>query len=475
MLIKNLYFRIGSNILRGSLSIISSIIIVHVFGVKVIGQIAYYYGLVGMLTLFSDLGVGISYRKFLTDPGSHEEDIATYILIKTTLLTLSCIIALTVFFFYRPTETLDSGLVVIVFVVTLIELVSHFFSDTLSGKRDFLIFSKIEVLGTIVLFAYNLAVCFLFPKLYWLAMNMVITPVILIIAGTCYCHKNRLFYLKKPTKKMLLKYVKYTYPIAFSSVVGIFSTHFEKVLIGKMIGMRELGLYRLALSLFSGFDMVIKPVTNALFTELSYRLNRVSDFVNTQFKEIVFILNLAGSLVFIFILFLSQPVVDLFYGPDNVRAAYILMCFSLVVVSRLLWRPYLHLLYAIEAHHPLAYLSVISFGLRLGLYFVLIPITIKGHLIGAMAIPLSEAILWIIPTGVYNFYVLKKRFDQIHLKEMIIKMWTPLLILTVVSACFSFSLILFPIILILFLLIEYHFNIITQKRWSKMVSPTKSL
>ncbi len=471
MLIQNIYARLGSNIIQGGLSVIASIFIVRILGIDIVGQIAYYYGLVGMLTLFTDMGIGTAYMKFMASDNSHGQDIAGYLFLKLGFVALFCLIAWIAFHYFYKSPSLDKTLFFIAFLITLIEVLSQFFSATLSGIRNFILLSKIEIAGSIILFLYNLFVCLLYPSIYLLALNMAIQPLILIIAGAYHCVRYNVVTFEKPEKETLMKYFRYSYPLAFSSIVGLFTTHFEKVIIGRLIGIKELGFYRLALGIFSGFDRLIKPVTSTLFTELSYRVNRSFDFIKTAFRDLVQTINLIASLLALLLIFTSKPIISLFYGVENIRTAIILQFFALSIISRLFWRPYRHILFAVEAHHPLTYLSIFEFVLRLSLYYFLIPLKVKGIPLGAIAIPLTEFILWIIPTGIYNIIALLQRFESIHIRSVILRIWLPLGLLVFAAAFINFNLFLLPVFFCLFLALEYYLDIFTKERWQTLLSP----
>ena len=473
MLIRNIYTRLGSNIIRAGLSVISSIFIVRILGVEVIGKIAYYYGIIGMFTLFSDLGSGTAYMKFLASDDSHGQDIAGYFYIKTGLIAVFCLLAWGLYQWRYSSSSLDTNLFIIAFVATITDLISQLFTNTLLGHRKFVFLSKVEILGSSILFFYNIIICFLFPSLYLLALNMVIMPLCVIMGGIYYFYTNQLSFFEIPRKATLVKYFRYAYPLAFSSMVGLFSTHFEKVIIGRLIGMKELGFYRLALGIFSGFDKVIKPVTNTLFTELSFRVGKSADFIQTKFRDLVQTLNMFGGLLAILVIFGSRAAVEVFYGPDNIRAAVILQFFALSIISRLFWRPYRHILFAIEKHHPLAYLSLFEFLLRLGLYYLLIPLTLGGLLIGAIAMPLSEFILWVIPSGIYNITALLKRFETIHVRSIFFRIGMPLGLILLAGSFLNYSVFLLPVFLTLFLFMEYYLDVLTPERWNSLILPVR--
>ena len=471
MLIKNIYTRIGANIIQGGLSIITSIFIVRSMGVEVIGKIAYYYSLVGMLTLFTDLGVGMTYQKFLTSDASHKQIVAGFYCLKLCLILIFCLISIIAYHWFYQSLSLDKQLLLIVFIITPISLFSQFFSATLIGKREFYVLSKIEVFGSSLLFIYNIIVCIFFPNIYLLALNVAILPLCTILYGCYYCTGQNMFPSEFPSRQTLLRYFRYAYPIAFTSIVGLFTGHFEKIVLGRLIGMKELGFYRLALGIFSGFDKVIKPVTGTLFTELSYRINKSAGFIQTKFCDLIQLLSFFGAVLGLLLVFTGKPVVELFYGLENIRTAVILQCFSLAILSRLFWRPYRHVLYAIEEHHPLAYLSVIQFAMRICGYYLLIPLTINGLLVGAIAFPLTEFILWILPSGIYNIIALRKRFGNIHIMSTVLKVHLPLGLIVFAAFYLHFSLLFLPLFLILFLVLEYYLDIITLERWNSLLLP----
>ena len=175
------------------------------------------------------------------------------------------------------------------------------------------------------------------------------------------------------------------------------------------------------------------------------------------------------------LLFGSRPVVEIFYGAENMRTAFILQFFALSIMSRLFWRPYRHILYAVEAHHPLAYLSVVEVALRLSCYYLLIPLTVKGVSVGAVAIPLTEFILWILPSGLYNIYALLKRFGSVHVMSVVCRIWIPLAVIVIGSALLGFKPYLLPLFLALFLATECLLRVLTRDRLGRMVQPFQKI
>ena len=79
MLVKNSYINILSNVISASIGFLTSIMVVRVFGVNVIGKIAYMTGLVGLMTFVVDLGIDQTALKYMAEKkDDFTKEFATY-------------------------------------------------------------------------------------------------------------------------------------------------------------------------------------------------------------------------------------------------------------------------------------------------------------------------------------------------------------------------------------------------------------
>lgn len=474
MLVKNIYVRLGTSILNAAIGFVPFIFIIKIFGSEVVGNIAYYCSIAGAISLFADLGLSTAYNKFLAaddDP----RDISTFLFLKIGLILIYVLIFLLAYNLKLKNNDIDNTLLFIGFAFILCDLISQLFTSTMVGKRNFVFLSRIEVVAAVFLCVYNLFVCFVAPKVYLLAANMIVSRLVIISGGIFYFYKYRLVKLHRLEWQTVKKYVNYALPIAFSSVVGRLTSHIDKVLLGRFIGMTELGLYQIAFRCYSIMDKVIKPVTSTMFTEIVHRITNVPGFFHKKFRDIVHILNFSAAALALMLIFISTPLVTCFFGIDNIRGSFILKFFALSVLARLFWRPYNHVIYAIEKHKIILYMEPLSLIMMIACYYFLIPLKINEFYLGAAALPLTEFILWFFPAGVLRVWILKKKYGRLHIDVIALKIWLPLAICVVIGYLFNYSIFVLAAVLPLFLVVEYYFNILTKERWDDLTKPFKAV
>ncbi len=474
MLVKNVYVRIGASVLNVAIGLVPFIFIIKVFGKEVVGSIAYYYGLAGALSLFADLGVSTAYNKFLASE-ENPKDISTYLFLKIILISIYILIFCTAYFVKLKNDDINHMLLLIGFAFILCDLIGQFFTATMIGKRDFVFLSKVEITASVFVCVYNLAICFWIPNIYLLAANMVFFRLIVIIGGVFYFYKYRLLKICRLEWKGVKKYVDYALPIAFSSISARLTSHIDKVLLGRFIGMGELGLYQIAFRCYSVLDKVIKSVTHTMFSETIHRIANVPKFFHKRFRDIVHILNFSGSILALMLIFASTTVITLFFGEDNIRSAFIVKFFALTVLAKLFWHPYGHIVYAIEKHKLVLYLAPLNLIITIVCYYYLIPLKIGQFYLGAAALPLTEFVVLAFPTGLMGMWILKKEYGCLYVWSIISKIWLPLAVFIVIGYLFNYSIFVLAAVLPLFLVVEYYCNILTKERCSDLIKPFKAV
>jgi len=474
MMVKNIYIRLTTNALVALVNFATFIIILKTFGKGVIGSIAYCYSLAGIFSLFSDMGLSTAYNKFLASKEEHR-DINTFLVLKFILIVVYIIIFLLVYFFKLKNTGIDNKLLLILFTCFVFDLISQIFTSTFTGRRDFAFLSKLEIGSCVLLFVYSFIVCFVIRSKYFIAANKIVLPAVMILGGMFYFFHNKLLKFYKPRWADIKKYFNYALPIAFSSISGRFIIYIDKILLGRFIGMRELGLYEIASRCYTALDRLVKPVTSTLFTEIVHRVANTPSFFREKFRDIIHMLSFFGSTLALIVIFVSSPVVNCFFGAENLRASFVLKFFALVILAKLFWRPYEHVIYAIEKHKVLLYLSPLNLVIRMACYYFLIPLTISDVPVGAIALPITEFIVWFFPAGIVRCWILKKEYGSLHMLEIALKVWLPLALLIIIGYFFHYSIFVFAISLIAFVIAEYYFRVLTKERLNYLVSPFRGM
>lgn len=470
MFVKNIYIRITTNAFITVLGIFVFMLIIKVYGIEVVGTITFYVSLAGIFSLFADLGVSTAYNKFLASE-DNSRDIVTYLFLKTFLIAVYILVFSLAYFFKFRSAEIDNKFLFIAFAIIVLDLIAQFFTSTFMGKRNFLTLSVIEIVSSIAMCGYNIIACFVIVNKYFLAANLGVFHLVTIISGMAYFRHHKLLKLGKPEWSDIKRYINYCLPIALSSVTGRFATYIDKLLLGKLIGMRELGLYQIAFRCYSGVDKLIKPVTTTMFTEIVHRITNTPSFFHKKFRDIVQILNVSGGVLALALIFLSTPIISLVFGPENIRSAFILKLFALIILAKLFWRPYAQVILSIEKHRLILYLEPLNLLLMMVCYYFLIPLRIGDLQLGAAALPLTEFIIWTLPGGVLRIWILKREYGNIHMLETVLKIWLPLIILIVIGYLLEYPLFVFPIAILAFFIIGYYLNVLTKDRWNNLIKP----
>ena len=495
MLIKNIYMRVGVNVFNVVINFIPFIFIAKIFGVDVLGKVAYYYSFVCIFSLFTDLGITTAYTKFLASEDD-PRDVTAYLFLKIILIFLYVVIFCVVYYLIscdlwhgdkltrlfftgfdlNDTKGLlktDKLLLLTLFVVAISGQLSQIFTATFRGKRDFKYLSKLETAASVLLCIYNLLICFVCPNIYLLAANKTILPIVLIIGGVIYFRRHNILVYFKPRRCDIKRNICYAAPIAFVSVSGRLTSDISHLMIGRFVGLTELGFYQIASRCYSVIDRLIKPVTSTLFSEIVHRITNDVSFFHKKFRNLVHMMNYFAGILTLLLLYTSTWVISSFFGAENQRSAFILNFFALSILARMFWRPYTQVLYAIEKHKYFLYLQPLSLLVTIGCYYFIIPFRLGDFHLGASALPLTEFIVWLFPAGILKVWLLKREYGDIYLHEIMLKIWLPLCVILAASYVIGFPVLLLPVALIIYCLVEFYLGIMTRDRLSEMLKPIR--
>ncbi|MBN1788097.1 MAG: oligosaccharide flippase family protein [Sedimentisphaerales bacterium] len=473
-MIKNIYIRTATNVITSVISVITLVLIIKIFGTEVLGRVTYYYSIAGVLGILSDLGFSTAYNKFLASE-DNRRDIAAFLFFKVLLIGLYVIIFVSAYFLKFNDGRTDARLLWILFSVLMFEKIAQFFTATFIGKRDFTYMSIAEIVASIIFFVYTLFICFARLSIYALASTRVVIPAVTILWGVAYFRTKKINVFLLPSRADIRKYMSYSMPIAFSTISSNFILYADKLVLGKLMGVNEVGLYDIAHRCYAAVDKLIKPVTNTMFTEIVHRIANVQDFFHKRFQDLVQVLGFISGVLSIILIFSSTFVIATVFGIENSRSAFILKFFALSVLLRLFWRPYTNVIYSIEKHRLVSMIEPIGVLMMLGYYYLLIPLEISGVAVGAAALPIAEFIMCIIPAGVLKLFILKRHFGRLGIDKLLISVWLPLAVIIFGGYFFNYSIFMLPIALLLFVGAEFYMGILTKDRFDELMLPIRKV
>ena len=470
-LIQNIYYRLSSSLIIALLGFATSVIVIRIFGVEIVGMISYYMSIFGMISCLCDLGLSSALTKFISEKKFHENDlISAYFALKIVLLILFIVLSLIVI--QNSNEHFDHKLLSIIFFTILLgnSLRSPLISICIA-KRYFKIVSNAEVFSNIITSVYTIVICIFFQNIYLLAIKMFLLYFFEIIFIFFYMDRKSTFNFVFPDIQLIKKFITFAFPLALTAFVSKIMSHTDSLIIGYLIGMKELGFYEIAKRLFAPFEMIIKPVTTTLYPEILRKMVSNKKFFYNDFKELVHLLTCIGAFLTLFIIFLSEPFVKILYGPENLRAATIFVFFSGICITKLFFNPYHHLVLGLEFQYIYPYITIISSIIRVTGYLLIIPQIVNNCQVGAIAIPLVNTFTCFFPDGLVIWYKIRSQYNKTHILETIVKICTPLIFILFVGYYFHYNLWLFPFAIVLFIIIQIQLKIITKSKMEYIFQP----
>jgi O-antigen/teichoic acid export membrane protein len=418
VLVRHTYINMVSSVFGAAVGFAASILVVRVYGIEVIGRIAYMMGLVGLLRFVVDLGIDRAGQKFIAErEGGFAPEFAAYLAIKSVLLT--AFLALSALFFelvFRPDDPLLYFLVTAnLFWISLSDL----FSNVLVARRDFASLAVIKNIARVVMLGFAVLFCTVLRSWYLVAVLPSIEFFCLIVLAAPYGRRRLGLAWVRPQWRLCRRYIRFALPISLSEGISLSIANVDKVFVGHLLTDAHVGYLTVAERVYGGFLMIVKAVSQQLLPEISYRLANLKRRVfEGQMEKIVRMSNVLGTFLALAVLAYADVLIRIMYGPGLETAAFILRVFSLEILVKLFFRPYHSLIYATERHRLFLWLTLPSQGVRILATYLLVPMQLAGMVLGGAAKPLAISAVWIAPRGVAVLYTVQKAFNSLFLYRM---------------------------------------------------------
>lgn len=405
-----------SKIVVNALSLLSSIMIARFFGAHTIGAIGYAFAYAGLFSVIMNLGFGQYLIKLVAQKESLDKAISNILTIKIFLILIYvgfCFVYLRYFSHFDG----NRALLKLAMLYFLMQSLYSILESLYTGLQNYFLLMFTQVIPKFIYVILLSGVCFWQMPPEAIAFIMVSEIIFQIIFSLLFLRKKKIKF-SMPDILYFKRYIKYTWPIMLITIMGISSGFLNRIVIKKFFNEISLGLLIIAQKLFAVPQFILKPITSLLFPKFCAEVSNTGKFISNFNMITVYFAVIAGFLA-IQIIFLTDIGVKLLYGQQFMPASTVVKLYSLCIVARLLFRPYANIIYALEEHHYLAYCGAVSFILRILMYIYFIPDFFlgRGLGLGIKAIPIIEAITWVLPSGIYMLHFAKQRYKKINISK----------------------------------------------------------
>jgi len=289
------------------------------------GLFNYSYALVTIFSVLSTLGLnGIVIRNIVNDTAAKDETIGTAFILKV----IGSIVALIAVVAFSRWCTKDDSLVLYMVAVIAagnifqsFEVIDLWFQSQVKSKYSVYAGSSAFITCSIIKIILILA------KAPLLAFAVVASVEITLGAlGLIFVYHKCGYNVNEWTVKFdrAIILLKDSWPLMFSSLLGVIYLRIDQVMLGKMVSGQELGLYSAAVRVAEAFYFVPMIVVSSLFPSIVEAKSISDDVFYSRLQRLYNLMALLGYAVAIPITILSGLVVSILFGIEYAKSSGIL-------------------------------------------------------------------------------------------------------------------------------------------------------
>lgn len=331
-LVKNLLVSGGYNYLSQAIAFFSSIIVSRLLTPESYGFVGIITVFTGFLSIFADSGISLAVIRSNYLYTYHKSVDTLALIVGSVLCVATCLIAYPVSLFFKNTALI---LPMIVMSFTFIFRSMTLVRGALIVKEMRFGLSGIIALKTTIFTVAGTIILAYFGAGFW----SLVIPQTLAGLVTLYLQERKLkfgfhFYSWAHIKVSFRQTRKTIGNLMGFNMVNYWSRNSDNLLVGRLYGTADLGIYNRAYNLLT---FPLSLITGLIGTVLFPSLNKLKESADAVRREYLFILKLIGFIsypvAFILLLF-SSKLVYLLWGEAWMGVAQLLPYFGLLLLSQ---------------------------------------------------------------------------------------------------------------------------------------------
>lgn len=394
MLGKKVIIQLFTAGLSGMLAFLALSLSARWFGPAILGEVAYFSGILGLFFSFTDLGLSRAHVHF-TAARSGNPEIATFLALKLPLILLAVILALGNYYWQAL-----SGVFIILLLAEVFSRVSDSLLIGFEGQERvwpqnlLKLTAKFVRLASVLVFGWKLTTVLGYSLTIFI-------EALLVLAGALWLGRH--WFKSRPDQESIRRYLNYSLPFAVIIPLSYLQDNSLVLMLKHWQGNIVLGIYTASFGLF-GF---LKTFSSSLMTFFFPRISRLSQKqdwpkiqAHTDMAVKFSVWLLAPILLILFIA--SRWLVPVILGQEFIQAVAIFRFYLLGVLILSVFTPYDHVLFATNNHRSIVKINLLTTALLLFLGWRLIPIW------GGLGAALASVVSWLVG-GIWQFSVLHRK------------------------------------------------------------------
>jgi len=394
------------------------------------------YGFVALITVFTGfvsifVDAGLSYAIIRSDYGTryHKAISNLSLLVGTALFLVVVILAYPITLFYNNKELLIPTILLgSTFIIRSVSVVP---SALLSKRLAFSKIGQVRFINTVSQIGLTILLAYLGFS-YWsliipTMINAVLGNILLSVMANFRFKFFPIIYLKlgfRTTKKLMAN-------ITGFNLINYWSRNADNLIIGKVYGASDLGIYNRAYKLlYMSMNTTTNLFGQVLFPSLKELKSQNGD-VKKEFSSMLGIISIISFPIGAFLILFAKPFVHFMWGENWMRVADILPYFGVMIFIQTLLATLGNIYVLHEKEKTLFYIGISA-------AVVMISAIVAGAFFSMVHIACFYAlsnILFNVPANMYFGFIKALKFS---VKEVLV-FWLPKLILTLALIFFIWT------------------------------------
>jgi O-antigen/teichoic acid export membrane protein len=206
--------------------------------------------------------------------------------------------------------------------------------------------------------------------------------VIAVISGTILSYINLIIMYKirgyrlttwRPEKKLLVSFLKSSWPIMFTGLLTVIYTRIDQVMLGDMLNDYYVGIYSVSILLLDAADFIRKAVLTGLFPNFTKLYNKNTIQFFQRYAQLTMVLTWVAIFAYILTFLFADEVIPFVFGEKYIEVPSILIIHMIVLI--LSYNASLRQMYLIVADKQKLFLIIaaVTMPINIILNFILIP------------------------------------------------------------------------------------------------------
>jgi O-antigen/teichoic acid export membrane protein len=367
--------------IAGLMSMLATAVVARLMGAEALGTIGYLMGLVGVLSIASDLGYSSAYVRRISGKEDIAQDIGTFASVK---LILAFLLALAIVITPNVNKYLTDALIkpshlgpyYLIGVFYVSGVLASIFLRTFAARLEAAKLTVVGLVGSLLLVTVRIMSAWQGWGTIGLAAAIALQGVSFFVVGMLLFRGYR---IGPPSLSLLRDYTSYAWPQMVLMIISSLAGNVDRAMLGRLGGAVEVGYYVGGIGVLTLANQLVHEAMLLFFPRVSQDAT-LADFDSMRNR-------LKGALKYLLLvivplvaatIIMREWWVRFYLGANFLAATPVIAVFALTMIPGTISRPYRKVLFAVERHRYLLVVQALGLAVLLTACGLLIPTSLFG-------------------------------------------------------------------------------------------------